>query len=109
MAGLMRPTEGKVLWKNEDIYLMSDDELTSWRGKNIWIFISKYSDVECVDSTWKFDVCAWIGNDKSIDVEIDACRFGLKEVAESLPGRLSGGQKRRAMIASVLVRKPKII
>ena len=22
MAGLMRPTEGKVLWKNEDIYLM---------------------------------------------------------------------------------------
>ena len=35
MAGLMRPTEGKVLWKNEDIYLMSYDELTSWRGKHI--------------------------------------------------------------------------
>lgn len=39
------------------------------------------------------------GNDKSIDVEMMLDRFGLKEVAESLPGRLSGGQKRRAMIA----------
>ena len=46
MAGLMRPTEGKVLWKNEDIYLMSDDELTSWRGKNIGYLFQNYALLE---------------------------------------------------------------
>ena len=109
MAGLMRPTEGKVLWKNEDIYLMSDDELTSWRGKNIGYLFQNIQMSSALTVRENLMFAREFGNDKSIDVEMMLDRFGLKEVAESLPGRLSGGQKRREMIASVFVRKPKII
>ena len=99
----------KILNKNEDIYLMSDDELTSWRGKNIGYLFQNIQMSSALTVRENLMFAREFGNDKSIDVEMMLDRFGLKEVAESLPGRLSGGQKRRAMIASVLVRKPKII
>ena len=95
--------------ENEDIYLMSDDELTSWRGKNIGYLFQNIQMSSALTVRENLMFAREFGNDKSIDVEMMLDRFGLKEVAESLPGRLSGGQKRRAMIASVLVRKPKII
>ena len=35
--------------------------------------------------------------------------LGLNEIADHLPGQLSGGQKRRAMIGCVLIRRPQIL
>ena len=109
MAGLLRPTEGKVYWNDKDIYQMSDNELTSWRGKNIgYLFQNiQMSGALTVRENMKF--VREFGNDKNVNIEEMLEIFGLTEVADSLPGTLSGGQKRRAMIASVLIRKPQIV
>ena len=35
MGGILQPTSGQVLYKGQDVYRMSDKELSAWRGRHI--------------------------------------------------------------------------
>ena len=50
-----------------------------------------------------------LGNDPKMDIEQIIKDLELQQEADRLPGQLSGGQRRRAMIGCVLARSPKII
>lgn len=113
MAGLLKPTSGKVLFNNIDIYQFG---LTNYRAQiacvlqedkffsgsileNIVSFESQY------DREWAIE-CAKLSN---IHDDIMAMPMNYETLLGELGNNLSGGQRQRLFIARALYKKPKIL
>lgn len=109
LGGLLRPTTGKVLYKGQDIYSFSDTRLSEWRGRCVGYLFQNIQMAQALTVRENMVFARKFGNDKNADITEIIQALGLEEVADKLPGHLSGGQKRRAMAGCVLIRKPLII
>ncbi len=109
MSGLLPPTSGRVLWNGESIYDMSDNALSIWRSKNVGYLFQNVQLVQALTVRENMLLSRSFGNDPTLDIEALITLFGLEDEANKLPSLLSGGQRRRAMIACVLSRDPLIV
>ncbi len=113
LNGLLKPTEGKVLFHGEDIFAEKYDR-RALRGRVGLVF--QYPEHQLFETDVFTDVCFGPKNQKRPQEEIerrakDALNaVGLSEeyYARS-PFELSGGEKRRAAIAGVLAMEPEIL
>ncbi len=111
IGGLEKASSGKILFENNEITNMSEDEISNIRRKNIGIvfqsfyLIPNYTALENVSLTLEIN--------KISNAEIKAReileRFGLSERFYNLPSQLSGGEQQRVAIARSIVMKPKLI
>ncbi len=111
MGGLDRPTEGRVEVAGEDIFSLTDDELTIFRRRKIGFIFQSYNLVPVLN----------VYENIALPVELDGQRpdgeymdriiktLGLEEKIHNLPNQLSGGQQQRVAIARALLSKPAII
>jgi len=113
MAGLVRPTSGRILIDGQDI---SDNKLrfSTLKGKVGLVF--QYPEYQLFGETVLEDVMFGPKNMGLSDTEaIDRAKTALNDVGVSAsvwnksPFELSGGQKRRVAIAGVLALSPKIL
>lgn len=111
LGGLDRPTSGKVLIENNDIFSMDDEKLAIFRRRRIGFVFQAYNLVPILN-VWE-NVILPIGLDGK---EVD--EIYVRELMEtldiyhkknSLPNAISGGQQQRTAIARALVSKPSII
>lgn len=111
--GLLAPTEGKVTWNGKDIYEKGFNrrEFRSHVG-----IVFQYPEYQLFETTVLKDVCfgpknLGISEEESKRKAEEALRLvGLDEKYwQHSPFELSGGQKRRAAIASVLAMEPEIL
>ncbi len=113
MGGLMKPTSGTVLYKEKAISDFPDDQLTEWRGKHVGYLFQNIQLARALTIEENIQLAAKLSkNDlKKYDITTEQIldRLGLKERRDFLPYQLSGGQKRRAMIAVTWARYPQII
>ena len=109
MSGLLQPTDGQVLWNGKNIYEMDDRTLSSWRGKYAGYLFQNVQLVQALTIRENLHLASMLGNDPKMDIEQIIKDLELQQEADRLPGQLSGGQRRRAMIGCVLARSPKII
>ncbi|EXI63002.1 colicin V synthesis protein [Mannheimia granulomatis] len=113
MAGLLKPTSGKVLFNNMDIYqfgltnyrtqiacvLQEDKFFSGSILENIVSFENQY------DREWAIE-CAKLAN---IHDDIMAMPMNYETLLGELGNNLSGGQRQRLFIARALYKKPKIL
>lgn len=111
IGGLDRPTSGKVLIENNDIFSMDDERLAIFRRRRIGFIFQSYNLVPILN-VWE-NVILPIGLDgKEVD---EAYVRELMETLDiyhkknSLPNAISGGQQQRTAIARALASKPSII
>ncbi len=111
LGGLDRPTEGKVLVRNKEIFSMNDDELTIFRRRNIGFIFQSYNLVPVLNVYENIVLPIELDGNKIDDKYIKEIieRLGLEEKIYSMPGNLSGGQQQRVAIARALATKPAII
>lgn len=109
LGGLLTPTTGRVLYKGKDVYSLKDRELSLWRGRHVGYLFQDIQMAQALTVRENMVLARRFGNDKGADIEGLIQSLGLEEVADKLPGHLSGGQKRRAMTGCVLVRRPQIM
>ena len=109
IGGLSEPSTGTVYLLGKDIRTMSAKEIAEWRGKSIGYVFQNTQMAKALTVRENIVFAARFGNDQTSNPDQIIRDLGLEEAADKLPGKLSGGQRRRAMIACVLVRNPKII
>ena len=113
LNGLLKPTNGMVLFNNEDIWNNSKD-IRKIRSKVGLVF--QYPEYQLFEETVFADISFGPKNmglqgDELNNTVYEICKIvGVKEeFYEKSPFDLSGGEKRRVAIAGVMAMKPEII
>ena len=111
IGGLERPTSGKIIFQDQEITNLNEDEVSEIRKKNIgtifqsFYLIPNYTAVENVALTLELN--KFKNPEKEAKLLLE--RFGLKHRFKNLPSQLSGGEQQRVAIARAIAMKPELI
>ena len=112
LAGLLPPTSGTVLWEGQDVTHLSQGERRQRQAAFGFVF---QTDALFDSLTVRENVLLPLRN-RGMGLEEAEARagevlaaVGLREAANALPERLSGGMKKRAGIARALAARPRVL
>lgn len=112
LAGLLEPTEGRVLLDGADLYAMGDRERSRIRNTSIGVIpqgqtglhsLTVLENVKLPSLLYAKEPCS----DERAEELLD--RVGIAELKDVYPNELSGGEMRRLAIARALVMDPGVI
>jgi putative ABC transport system ATP-binding protein len=111
LAGLDRPTEGRVHIGGEDITRMSDKQLTKLRRRHIGFVFQTFNLLPTLSAKENVVLPLAIAGRKPDRATLDTLlrRVGLAERAGHRPSELSGGQQQRVAIARGLITEPTVL
>jgi putative ABC transport system ATP-binding protein len=111
LAGLDRPTAGRVEIGGEDITAMGDKELTLLRRTHIGFVFQAFNLVPTLTAEENIVLPLTIAGRKPAAGWVDAVieRVGLDARREHRPAQLSGGQQQRVAVARALVSEPTVL
>ena len=110
LAGILKPTGGHVFYDDTDIGLMSDGELARFRNLHIGYVPQGRSAVPSLNVLENVALpFALYEEDGEEAAALMMERFGIADLSEVMPDRLSGGELRRMAIARALVRQPEVV
>ena len=113
LAGLLTPTEGEVTYDGMNLYALSDEECSDFRGRHIGIIAQAKSAVGALSVRENVLLPFLLGSDGGRQAEEDAKhwmeRFGIAHLKDAMPRELSGGELRRTAIARALVMRPEVL
>ena len=111
--GLLRPDRGSVIIEGRDVTTMPESDLIDVR-KNIGMLFQGAALFDSL-SVWDNVAYTLVENSKLSHDEIDKVvkkklsLVGLPDIADKMPGDLSGGMKKRVGLARALAKTPKIL
>ena len=113
LGTLEKPSSGKVLYDEKNVFDLNENELADFRNKNVG-FVFQFHHL-LPEFTALENVCipAFISKiSKKISVEKAEYllnQMGLAERLDHKPSELSGGEQQRVSVARALINDPKII
>lgn len=113
-AGLLKPTNGRIIIDDTDIYNLSEKKRTKFRFDNIGFLSQETCLIDSISVKDNIILPLIINTNEKVDSLLKKAMFYLKyvnlyEYADRFPKELSGGQKRRVEIARTLINEPKFI
>ena len=111
IAGLEKPTSGKVYFYDKDIYKMSKKELTILRRQKIGIIYQFYNLIPTLNVEENITLPIELDRKKIDTKKLDEIiKFlGLEKRKKHLPNELSSGQQQKVAIGRALMINPTII
>lgn len=111
IAGLDKPTEGKVFLGDEDLYQLSDSELSKIRRKEFGFIFQSFNLIPVLSVYDNIVLPILLDGSKEDPIYIDSIikSMGLEEQVKKFPNELSGGQQQRVAIARALSNRPSVI
>jgi putative ABC transport system ATP-binding protein len=111
LAGLDRPTDGRVHIGGRDITEMRDNQLTKLRRDHVGFVFQAFNLLPTLSAEENILLPARIAGRKLDRDAVDALieRVGLTERRGHKPSELSGGQQQRVAVARALVSRPTVL
>lgn len=109
---LLKADAGKIFFEGKDISAMTDKEQTTLRGEKIGFLFQDSSLIQALTLRENLEFAQTLGGKRKADpTKVDEMleRVGLTDRSNFLPYQLSGGQRRRAMVARALIHTPSLI
>lgn len=111
LAGVLTPTSGKVLLEGEDLYALSDRELSLIRNRRIGVIPQGRSAIDTLTVLENILLPSVIyGKEEPAErARRYMSLFGIDKLENAMPRGLSGGELRRVAIARTLTQNTDII
>ncbi len=113
IAGIDRPSQGKVVVCGEDIGQLSESALARWRSRHIGFVFQFYNLMPVLSAFENVELPLLLtklsGSERKKQVETALSIVGLTDRMSHYPNQLSGGQEQRVAIARALVTDPDLI
>ena len=111
LAGIDRPTSGKVYVDGEDIYTKSEKELAFYRRRKAGLIYQFYNLVPTLTVEENIILPGRLDKKKTDKEALDRLidMLGLTDRKNHLPSQLSGGQQQRCAIGRVLFTNPALM
>ncbi|HAP67562.1 MAG TPA: lipoprotein-releasing system ATP-binding protein LolD [Nitrospinae bacterium] len=113
IGALDKPTEGSVVFNNQDIFKMNKIQLAGFRNKRIGFVFQFNNLLPEFTAIENVMLPAIINKKRKDEAAIEAKRIltevGLKDRINHRPGKLSGGEQQRVAIARALMNEPDLI
>lgn len=113
LGTLLKPTQGKVLVNNIDVFNLSDKEISEFRNKHIG-FVFQFHHL-LPEFTALENVClpayiAGLSKDEAETKAIELLTFmNLSDRLHHKPNELSGGEQQRVAVARALINQPDVV
>lgn len=113
LAGLVRPTSGRVLMQGQDICHLSDDRMSNIRNRKIGIVVQSFALLENETALRNCMISALIAGHSAKDAKKKAAamlaKVRLTDKIEECVSHLSGGERQRVAIARALMNNPMLL
>ncbi len=111
IGGIERPTNGEVWVDGQDLNALSEDDLASFRGREIGILFQSFHLIPTMTAWENVAVPLELAG---VDDAFERAADGLAAVhlaarGDHYPGQLSGGEQQRVALARALANRPKLL
>ena len=108
MGGLDHATSGKLFFKDTELTVMNDRDLTAYRRKSVGFVFQFYNLIPSLTALENVTLVTEIA-ENPMDPKEALRLVGLTEREHHFPSQLSGGEQQRVAIARAIVKKPDIL
>ncbi len=113
IAGIDRPTSGRILVGDAEVSKMSEAALAKWRSANVGFIFQLYNLVPVLTAYENVELPLLLTNlnraRRRKQVELALSVVGLSDRMDHYPRQLSGGQEQRVAIARAIATDPKLL
>lgn len=113
LGALDFPDEGEVLFRGQNLFKMTDDQLASYRNKSLGFVFQFHHLLAEFTALENVSLPARLGGrspqEASSKAEKLLVRLGLGDRLHHFPSQLSGGESQRVAIARALINDPEIL
>ncbi len=113
IAGIDKPSSGRILVAGVDIATLSEAELADWRAAHVGFIFQFYNLMPVLTAFGNVELPLLLTTlsrrERRERVETALALVGLTDRADHTPSQLSGGQQQRVAIARALIADPTLI
>jgi putative ABC transport system ATP-binding protein len=111
IAGLLRPSRGRVLVAGQDLGALAPAELDAFRGRNIGIVLQRLHLIRALTVTDNLRLTQSLAGLPVSTERVDRLlsELGIAALATARPNRLSEGEAQRVAIARAVINRPALI
>ena len=111
LSGLDHPTSGSLTYDGQEIYTLSDKELSAFRRRQMGFIFQQFNLLPVLTARENILMPLLLDKKQPDEGYLNqlAELLGLRERLDHLPHELSGGQQQRVAIARALIARPEVI
>ncbi len=111
VAGLERPTSGRVVVGDVAVSELSENASADWRRRHVGILFQAFHLIPTLTAWENVAVPLELAGDRAADIHAAEAlrRVGLGQRLDHRPSQLSGGEQQRVALARALVARPRLV